>query len=272
MFALAVLVALVAWLPAAAQQPPGPSAQPGAGEASDSPRGRTVIRFLTDSDYPPFNFLDDEGQLAGLNIDLARSLCLEASATCDILARPWDQLLPALARGEADGVIAGHAVNARALRLVDFTDRYLHTPGRFAGQRSAAIVDVTPLGLEGRKIGVAQGTAHEAFVRTFYLDSRIEAFPSPELTRDALISGRVDVVFDDSISLALWLNGTASRGCCDAKGQGFFEPRFFGDGVAIAVQKRDPEMRRILNTALRRVRESGRLDELMQRYFPGGIY
>src|SRR6056297_622148 len=92
---------------------------------------RAVIRFLTADDYPPFNSRDEEGVLTGLNIDLARSICLDLAATCDIQVRPWSNLLEELAAGKADAVIAAHRVTAEALENVDFTERYFHTPARF---------------------------------------------------------------------------------------------------------------------------------------------
>ena len=100
-------------------------------QTGDQPR-RVVVRFLTEGDFPPFNYLDDDGVLGGFNVDLARALCNEIGAACDIRVRPWDELLVALKRGEADAVIAGHTVLPDALRQVAFTERYFYTPGRFA--------------------------------------------------------------------------------------------------------------------------------------------
>jgi polar amino acid transport system substrate-binding protein len=100
-----------------------------------APMRRVVIRFLTDSDFPPFNFYDEDGVLVGFNVDLARAICLELGTSCDIKPRPWEELFAGLKRGEADAVIAAHKVTGAALKDVDFTDRYFHTPGRFAGRR-----------------------------------------------------------------------------------------------------------------------------------------
>jgi polar amino acid transport system substrate-binding protein len=242
-----------------------PAADPA--EPQQIPR-RVAIRFLTDSDYPPFNYYDEDNALTGFNVDIARAVCLELAAACDIQARPWGELLAALRRGEADAVIASHAVSASALKMVDFTDRYYHTPARFAGKRNTGRLDATPEGLEGKKIAVTKGTAHEAYLRTFFRDSPIRVFDTPELARDALISGAADLLFDDGISLAFWLNGTASKACCEFKGGPFGEPKYFGDGVAIAVNREDPQLKSLINAALKRMRESGRYEELVLRYFP----
>lgn len=231
-----------------------------------------MLRFLTESDYPPFNFLDEEGVLTGFNVDLARAICLELSAACDIKARPWDDLIPALDRHEADALVAGHALTAASLNKVDFTTRYFYTPARFAAHRGAAKTSITPEGLDERRIAVARGTPHEAYLKTFFPYSSIQVFANQDEARDALAGGKVDFVFDDGIGLAFWVNGTNSKQCCELVGGPFLEPRYFGDGMAIAVARNDGQTRALLNGALRRVRESGRLEELVQRYFPHRIY
>ncbi len=242
------------------------------GKESEQPAKRVVIRFLTDSDFPPFNFYDEDGVLVGFNVDLARAICLELSTSCDIKARPWDDLFNGLRSGEADAVIAAHKVTAKAVEDVDFTDRYFSTPGRFAGRKDTTEVDMSPSGLDGKRIAVAKGSAHEAFLKTFFRDSPLALFENADLAREALAAGKADYIFDDGISLAFWLNGTLSRQCCEMKGGPYLEPKFFGDGIAIAVPKSDPEIKGLLNDALKRVRASGRFEELVQRYFPVRIY
>jgi polar amino acid transport system substrate-binding protein len=262
------LLAVVACVPQLAAQAPAPDAE----SAEREPPRRVAIRFLTDSDFPPFNYFDEDNVLTGFNVDMARAICLEVDAACDIQVRPWPALLPALAKGEAEAVIASHSATPNALKVADFTDRYYFTPARFAGKRGTAKQDITPEGLEGAKIAVAKGTAHEAYLRAFFRDSVIRVFESVELARDALVVGSADLLFDDGISLAFWLNGTASRACCEFKGGPFAEPKYFGDGIGIAIKRDDVQLKNLINTALKRMRESGRYEELLLRYFPLRVF
>ncbi|MGE8940911.1 transporter substrate-binding domain-containing protein [Leptospira interrogans] len=246
---------------------------PASGEAAaGGETRRLILRFLTDADFPPFNYYDEEGVLTGFNVDLARAICLEAGVACDVQVRPWDELMLALNRGEADAVIAGHTISARLLRSVDFTDRYFHTPARFAGRRGAERIEITPEALDGKKIGVTRNTTHEAYLKAFFRYSAIQAFENADETRDALAAGKVDLIFDDGISLGFWVSGTNSKECCELRGGAFLEPKFFGDGLAIAVPRRDPALKSLLNRALHGVRESGRFEELVLRYFPNRVY
>ena len=264
-----LFVGLTAVLAAA----PEPSAQPRDQDAGDRDQPRRVaLRFLTEGDFPPFNYYDEDNVLTGFNVDIARAICLELDAACDIQVRPWAALLPALAKGEAEAVVASHRITPNTLKLADFTDRYYYTPARFAGRRTISRLDITAEGVEGVKIAVAKGTAHEVYLRTFFRDSAIRVYDTVELARDALVTGAVDLLFGDGISLAFWLNGTASKACCEFKGGPFAEPKFFGDGIGIAIKRDDKQLKTMINTALKRLRESGRYEELLLRYFPVRVF
>ncbi len=271
--ALAAVVAFVlASTHAIAQQPETEPATGQAAPAADPATRRVVIRFLTEGDFPPFNYLDEDGVLTGFNVDLARAVCAELSAACDIKVRPWDELFLGLKRGEADAVIAGHAVTDKALAEIGFTDRYFHTPGRFAAKTTSPQLSIDPDGLDGARVGVVKGSPHEAYLKAFFRDSRIETFENAELAREALQQGKVSLIFDDGLSLAFWINGTLSRQCCELRGGAYLEPKYFGDGLAIAVGKEDTQIRMLINGALHKIRRSGRFEELLTRYFPHRIY
>ncbi len=272
---LASLTLLALWLsmaPAQAQIK-GAGGRVGAvAESTDSIQKRVSVRFLTGKDYPPFNYLDEDNILTGFNVDMARAICLEMSAACDIKARSWNKLLPALKRGDADAVIASHVINAQTLRQVDFSHRYYYTPGRFISLRQTKKLTITPVGMEARVIGAVKGTTHAAYLRDFFLDSRIMYFANAFEARRALKTGKIELLFGDAISLSFWLNGTSANSCCEFRGGAFSEPKYFGDGVAIAIAKGDKQLQALINRALSRVRASGRYEELFLRYFPIRVY
>ncbi len=155
---------------------------------------------------------------------------------------------------------------------VDFTDRYYSTPARFAARTGNTIGEISVAELQGRKIAAVQGTAHEAFLRDFFEGAKILSYPTPAEARAALKNGEADLLFDDGISLMFWIQGTDSARCCEFKGEGYSEPRYFGDGVGIAVKKGNTRLRAVLDYALARVKASGRYEELMLRYFPLPLY
>jgi polar amino acid transport system substrate-binding protein len=228
----------------------------------------TQIRFLTEVDYPPFNYAESDGSHAGFNIDLARMICEELKVTCTIQMRRFDTLLDALAQNRGDAVMASIAVAPESRARADFSDPYYRTPARFVARRDAAIDDVRPENLEGKKVAVVAGSAHEAFLKALFTEAELRSYPTIDAARDALRGGEVDLLFGDGISLAFWLNGSGSAGCCAFVGGPFTESRFFGEGVGIAVRRGNDTLRLALNWALFRLWEKGRYSDLWLRYFP----
>ena len=226
------------------------------------------IRFVTDNDYPPFNYLDEEGELTGFNVDLARALCDELSVECSIRQVPWNRLLEALREGEADAAIASMRVSEKALQQADFTDSYYHTPARFVALKSSPIKAVTPEMLAGKKIGVVANTAHDAYLRDFFPASDMVRHNSMDEAKAALRDGQTDLLFGDGVSIMFWLNGTDSNGCCEFRGGPFTESKYFGEGIGIAIRKGNRKLRDALNYGLFLVRSEGQFEELHLRYFP----
>jgi polar amino acid transport system substrate-binding protein len=228
----------------------------------------SVIRFLTETDYPPFNYAGPDGNPQGFNIDLARMLCEELRLACTIQMRRFETLIPALNGNQGDAAIASITATVDMRTKVDFTDPYYRTPARFVAKRDSAIEDPLPERLEGKKVAVVAGTAHEAYLKALFTEAEIRAYPTDEAARLALRGGEVDLLFGDAITLAFWLNGTDSENCCAFRGGPYVDSRYFGEGVGIIVKKGNDTMRLALNWALFRVWEQGRFTDLWLRYFP----
>jgi polar amino acid transport system substrate-binding protein len=226
------------------------------------------IRFLTELDYPPFNYAGSDGTPTGFNIDLARQLCDEIKASCTIQARRFDLLLDALDDNRGDAVIASIAITPATRRRVDFTDPYYRTPARFVARVDSPVRDVLPELVEGKKIAVVAGTAHEAFLKEMFTAAEVRAYANAEAAREALRNQDVDLLFGDGITLAFWINGSESAGCCAFRGGPFLESRYFGEGVGIAVRRGNDLLRQALNWALFRQWEKGAFTDLWLRYFP----
>lgn len=228
----------------------------------------TVIRFLTETDYPPFNYAGPDGAPVGFNVDLARMICEEIKVACTVQMRRYDTLIDSLNANQGDAVIASFAATPAMRKRVDFSDPYYRTPARFVARRNAGIVDVRPAALEGKKVGVVAGTAHEAYLKMLFTEAELRPFPDVAAAREALKKGEVDLLFGDGISLSFWLNGTDSAGCCAFVGGPYMESRFFGEGVGIAVRRGNDLVRQAINWALFRLWEQGRFTDLWLRYFP----
>lgn len=232
-----------------------------------------VLRFITEDDYPPFNFALPDGSLTGFNVELARALCDELKVACTIQPRRWDTLVPALVEGRAEAAIASLAATPELRAQLDFTAPYYRTPGRFVTRKGeAGFDDLRPETLRGRPVGVQAGTAHEAFLRDRFKGADLKTYADQNALRAALKAGEIPVMFGDGASLALWLNGTDAAGCCAFRGGPFLADRYFGEGVGIAVRKGNSDLRRLLEYGLKRLYERGVYADLYLKYFPVGFF
>ena len=231
-----------------------------------------VIRFLTADDYPPLNFALPDGSLAGFNVEIARAICEELGIACTIQARRFDTLIDSLIDGKGDAVIASIAATPAARARVDFSAPYYQTPARFVARKGKAPAEASVSALKGKTVGVVAGSAHEAYVKTFFLDSTAKPYPSLTALEAALRAGEIEAAFGDGLTFAVWLNGEDSQGCCAFFGGPFGESRFFGEGVGVAVRADDPQMRRAIDWALAHLAERGVYAELYLKYFPIGFY
>ena len=236
-----------------------------------------TIRFLTSDDFPPFHFTTADGTLTGFDIDLARAICADLKIACTIQARRFDQLVGEIKAGEDDALIAAVANTPATRADLDFTAPYYTTPARFVAQVKSkldekGVVAMMPEALAGHTVGVEAGTAHEVYLKTFFPNVILRPYRNQPDLRAALANGEVEAVFADGIGLALWLNGTESKGCCNFRGGPFTESRYFGNGVSIAVGKgRDP-LRAALDYELDELTRNGTYADLYLKYFPIGFY
>src|SRR5262249_13245042 len=148
-----------------------------------------------------------------------------------------------LADNRGDAVMASIAVTPETRLRADFSDPYYRTPARFVARRDVVMKEVRPEQLEGKEVADVAGTAPEAFRKGLFTEADLRTYATPELARDALRKGEVDLLFGDGISLAFWLNGTDSQNCCAFRGGPFIESRYFGEGVGIAVKRGNDTLR-----------------------------
>jgi len=235
-------------------------------------KGLEKLRFVTDTDYPPFHYYDELGVLTGFNVDLAKAICEVLEVQCEIEATNWSDLIPTLDRGEADAAIASIRITAEALKEADFTSRYYATPARFVARKHSRLKDIRPETVKGLKIGVAKGTGHEAYLKRYFPKAAIAAFDTSEDAEKALKDGAIDLIFGDGITLTFWLNGVESQGCCEFRGGPYLDSKYFGEGVGIAVKKGNRKLAEILSYGLEQVHASGRYEELFLRYFPMSFF
>lgn len=239
-------------------------------DLSDVPR----LRFLTTTDFPPFNFIDRNKRLSGFHVDLARAICqeLDLIQRCQIQALPWDELGPALEKGEGEVILAGIAISQESRKKYNFSRPYFQIPGRFITRLEGGVTAPVYDNLFRKTAGVITGSVHEAYFSKAFGERKFTPYPSRTEALSALQKGEVDVVFSDGLSLAFWLASSASNNCCKLVDGPFLSEEYFGKGMAVAVPGGNEKLTDAMNYALKSINDKGLFSELYLRYFPIGLF
>lgn len=246
------------------------------------------IKIGTDGLYPPWNAKTDNGQFEGFEIDLAEDLCQRMGATCAIVGQRWDGILPALATGKFDVVMAGIEITSEREKLVDFSTCYAAEVAVFAAKSDNALAGtISPIArvnltgilppaqnainslrqaLAGTIVGVQIATDHADFVKRYFDDLvEVRYFDTLEnLARD-LDAGQIDAALS---SRGYWERTMVGEPSLDLA---LIGPDLMGDvfgrGIGAAFRKRDGDLRTQVNTAIEAARADGTIAELSKRWF-----
>ncbi len=229
------------------------------------------LRIGTDGTYPPFSFKAADGRLSGFDVEVASAVCTRLAAECEVSALGWDDLLPALVARRVDLLVASVPVTDAARRVVEFTARYHQIAPRFVARAAELPVATTPRALSGRRVGVRAGTSHAAWLTDANPGVVKVEFPDDAQAGAALLDGRVDLVFGDTLALFEWLDRTAPRGRAGFTGDAIDNARAFGDGAGIAFRRDDRDLGALVDKALLDMTRDGTLDRLAAHWFPFAI-
>ena len=212
-----------------------------------------VVRMGTEGAYPPYNYIDDAGQVAGFERDLGDELCARAGLTCEWVTNDWDSIIPNLVSGNYDTIIAGMSLTAERDEVIDFTqDYYPPTASRYVAASEG--VD-----LAGGVISAQTATIQAAYVAES--GATLLEFATADETIAAVQNGEVDAVFADYDFLLPVVE--ASGGALMFVG----EPVALGGGVGMGLRESDGELRDKFNAAIDSMKADGSLNALLAKWF-----
>jgi polar amino acid transport system substrate-binding protein len=230
-----------------------------------------TIRIAVEGNFPPFNYLDANGQLQGFDVEIATALCAEMNVQCTMVMQPWNEMIPGLDRGEYDAIVSSMSMSAERREQAAFTQRYYDSPSVLLTAKTSPLDDFTPAGLAGKTLGVTLATAQMAYAEHAFAASNIKVFPSsPELYK-GLADGAVDAIFEDKLAAFDWLSNTKAGQCCEFRGPDIKDATYFGDGAGIALRKDNTALRERFDAALVAITENGTYNMINAKFFPFSI-
>ena len=217
-----------------------------------------TVKIGMNAEYPPFEFVDDAGNITGFVVELMTAIAEEASFEFELVNTRWDGIFVALASGEFDAVISAATITEERAQTVDFSDPYFE-----AGQVIAVRADNTdingPADLAGKKAGVQLGTTGDIWLSE-KTDAEVIRYDENTLAFQALANGDVDAAVADSPTAIdiVQANPEMRLKVVD----GVFTEEQYG----IAVNKDNQKLLEAINKGLAAVKASGKYDEIHEKY------
>lgn len=212
----------------------------------------SVVRMGTEGAYPPYNFINDAGEVDGFERALGDELCARAQLTCEWVTNDWESIIPNLTSGNYDTIIAGMSITDERDEVIDFTQAYIPpTPSLFMGMDEG-------LSLEGATIAAQTNTIQAGYVATLEGVTLIE-FASPDETVAAVRNGEADAVLADND----FLLQIASE---DADLMIILDPVPLGGGIGMGLREGD-ELIATFDAQITAMKEDGSLNAMIVEWF-----
>ncbi|MEM9524691.1 MAG: transporter substrate-binding domain-containing protein [Pseudomonadota bacterium] len=219
--------------------------------------GHSVTRMGTEGAYPPYNFINDRGEVDGFERELGDELCRRAGLTCEWVINEWDSIIPNLISGNYDTIIAGMSITAERDEVIDFTQNYTQ-PDPSSYLALSADVDV-----ENAVIAAQTNTIQAAFVAE--MGATLVEFASPEETIAAVRNGEADAVLADKSFLKP----------ISEEDDGLLllaREELIGGGVGMGLRESDTKLRTSFDTAIQSMKDDGSLNVLIEKWEVGAKF
>ena len=220
------------------------------------------MTFAMTGGYPPFNFINDEGELDGFDIEIAEALAEEMGVKAVPITTAWDGIIGGLLSKRFDTIIGSMAITEERLQKVNFTDPYYYDGAQLFGMSDTAITDITEL--KNGKVGVVTGTTYHNALADMDNIGEIMQFESDVDNMRALEQNRIDgLVTGRFVGLQ-----APERYDVDLVPVG---EMLYSEEIGIAVRKENEDFLHALNEALAAIVENGTYAAISEKWFQTNI-
>jgi polar amino acid transport system substrate-binding protein len=212
--------------------------------------------FACSGGYPPFNYIDDNGDLVGFDVEIAQALGEVMGVKAEGITTEWDGIIGGLTGNRFDTIIGSMAITEERLKQVSFTDPYYYDGAQFFAPADKGFTSLSDENVT--KVGVVTGTTFEGELEKYPNVTDILNYTSDEENFIAANQGRTD-------------------GLVTSRFVGLEAPEeynlvpvgdlLYTENIGIAIRKEDTELLDNLNDALKTIIDNGKYDEISQKYF-----
>lgn len=243
--------------PAEAEAPAEETEAPAEAEAEapaeEAAAGGKLV-MATNAEFPPYEYHEGDS-VVGIDADIAAALAQELGMELVIEDMAFDSIIASVQTGKADIGLAGITVNEDRLQNVDFTDTYTQAAQVIIVKEDSDVA--TPDDLTGKTVGVQLGTTGDILADDI-ADAAVERYNKGFEAVQALQQGKIDAVIIDREPARVFV--------AESEGLKLVDEEFTVEEYAIAVAKDNTELKDKLNEALKTLKESGKIQEIIDKY------
>ena len=221
--------------------------------AGNSKKGDLVM--ATNAEFPPYEFRDSDNNIVGIDVEICQAIADELGRNLVIEDMAFDSIITSVYTGKADLGAAGMTITEDRLQSIDFSIPYATAAQVIIVPNDSEIA--SPDDLVGKKIGVQLGTTGDIYAEDIE-DAEIERYNKGYEAVQALVQGKIDAVIIDNEPAKVYVEKNPELKIVDEA--------FTYEEYAIAISKNNPELLAEVNAAITKLKESGKLDEIVNKY------
>ena len=218
-----------------------------------------VLTVGTNAEFPPFEYVDDNGEPDGFDIALIKAIGEKLGVEVEVENMEFASLVSSIG-SKIDVAIAGMTVTEERQQSVDFSNAYYEAVQYVILPADSEIA--TAQDLEGKTIGVQLGTTGDFIATDDIADTTVNQYNKGVDAVNDLINGRVDCVIIDKNPALVF--ASKFEGQLIALDGAQFD--FGTEEYAIALPKGDTALTEQINAALEEIKADGTFDELVKTY------
>ena len=210
-----------------------------------------IVRLGTEGAYPPYNFINDAGEVAGFEREFGDELCKRAGLTCEWVTNEWDSIIPNLQSGNYDVIIAGMSITDEREEVIDFSQGYLPPA-------SSAYLALSPdTDLMSGPVSAQTGTIQASFIAENGM--QLVEYATPEETVAAVKNGEAVAVLADKDYLVPMANESGGELVLLEREESI------GGGVGLGFRDSDDDLRGKFDAAIKSMKCDGTLDAMITK-------
>jgi ABC-type amino acid transport substrate-binding protein len=224
--------------------------------------GKKVIVVGTEPTFPPFEYVDSGGEVAGFDVDLVKAIGAKAGFEVQVQRLGFDALIPALQAGQIDIAASGMSITDERKQSVAFSDPYIDAGLVLAVRQDEQAIKGTA-DLQGKTVAVQRGsTGAEAAdkLKEEGKVAKVTYFATVPLAMMELMQGGADAVINDKPVSEIFVARQPGK-------LRLLEEPIKSDSYGLAMRKGNDQLVQQVNKALAELKAEGKLEDLKRKHF-----